>query len=86
MEVNIIVIIFPGGWFKYGSTPRPNSLISWSNGSYGHVAYVEGVTADGKIYISHAGSGKSWYGVQLINPVGFWGMSLNGYIYLDQPN
>lgn len=76
------------GWFKYGNTPKPNSIISWRvPGSYGHVAYVEGVTADG-IYISHAGSGKSWFGIQKIPLNGsIWnGYILNGYIYLDEPN
>ncbi len=54
------------GWFNYGSEPKPNSIISWKDGnSYGHVAYVEGVGIDG-IYISHAGSGSSWFGVQKI--------------------
>ena len=74
-------------WFQYGSQPRANSIISWTNpGSYGHVAYVEGVTSDG-IYISHAGSGKSWFGVQKISLNGsIWsGYHLNGYIYLDSP-
>lgn len=75
------------GWFEYGQTPRPNSIISWSGGSgYGHVAYVEGVTTDG-IWISDAGSGKSWRGVHKIGLDGheFDGYSLNGYIYLDSP-
>lgn len=74
-----------GGWFKYGTTPKPNSLVSWKRGTYGHVAYVEGVTADGKIYISHAGGGDSWYGVQLIDPNNYGSFILNGYIYLDEP-
>lgn len=78
------------GWFNYGQTPRPNSIISWSKGEYGHVAYVEGVTEDG-IYISHAGSGNSWFGVQKISldgdleSIGWSGYTLNGYIYLDEP-
>lgn len=75
------------GWFEYGSAPRPNSIISWSNGSYGHVAYVEGVTDDG-IYISHAGYGEAWYGITKIPLDGSYG-SLgrpDGYIYLDSPN
>lgn len=76
------------GWFNYGQTPKPNSIISWKKGSAaGHVAYVEGVSSDG-IYISHAGSGKSWFGVQKIPLSGYiWSnYSLNGYIYLDEPN
>lgn len=75
-------------YFKYGSTPKPNSIISWKSGSYGHVAYVEGVT-DKYIYISHAGSGLSWRGVEKFelkgNILGWSGYSLNGYIYLDEP-
>lgn len=78
------------GWFKYGSTPKANSIISWKKaGGYGHVAYVEGIAADGSgIYISHAGSGKTWYGVQKIPLDGtIWNnYVLNGYIYLDEPN
>ena len=75
------------GWFNYGQTPKPNSIISWNHpGSYGHVAYVEGVTQDG-IYISHAGSGTSWRGVEKISLDGYiWAnYYLNGYIYLDEP-
>lgn len=73
------------GWFEYGQEPRPNSIISWSFGEYGHVAYVEGVTND-CIYISHAGSGKSWYGVQKLDISAYMhGVPPNGYIYLDSP-
>ena len=74
------------GWFEYGSEPRPNSIISWTHGQYGHVAYVEGVSSDG-IYISHAGSGLSWFGVQKIPLDGsVWNYGPpNGYIYLDMP-
>ena len=75
------------GWFDYGDTPRPNSIISWSDGGYGHVAYVEGVSAD-KIYISHAASGEKWKGVETIpidGDIGWTGYTLNGYIYLDTP-
>lgn len=81
------------GWFDYGQTPRPNSLVSWTKivkgkKEYGHVAYVEGVTDDG-IYISHAGGGKKWFGIQKIPLTGeIWqssGYRLNGYIYLDSP-
>ena len=75
------------GWFNYGNVPKQNSIISWSNGSYGHVAYVEGVK-DGYIWISHAGNGEDWYGITKIplNEIdGKYG-KLNGYIYLDSPN
>lgn len=74
-------------YFKYGDSPKPNSIISWTYGNYGHVAYVEGVTED-SIYISHAGSGKTWRGVEKIpinGDIGWSGYKLNGYIYLDSP-
>ena len=74
------------GWFESGSTPRANSIVSWTHGQYGHVAYVEGVGSDG-IYISHAGGGESWFGVQKIPLDGsIWDYGTpDGYIYLDSP-
>lgn len=74
------------GWFESGSTPRANSIVSWTHGEYGHVAYVEGVGSDG-IYISHAGGGESWFGVQKIPLDGsIWDYGTpDGYIYLDSP-
>lgn len=74
------------GWFEYGQTPRPNSIVSYSGGKYGHVAYVEGVTSDA-IWISDAGSAKNWRGVHKIGLDGLEWKSypLNGYIYLDSP-
>lgn len=74
------------GWFAYGNEPRPNSIISWSGGNYGHVAYVEAVDSTG-IWISHAGSGKNWRSITKLPLNGYYGSSftLNGYIYLDQP-
>lgn len=77
-----------GGWFKYGQTPKPNSIVSWTQaGQPGHVAYVEGVSSDA-IYISHAGGGVSWLGMKKLPLSGvIWSSySLNGYIYLDEPN
>lgn len=75
-----------GGWFNYGSQPRPNSIISWRNGSYGHVGYVEGVGSDGTVYVSEAGSGLSWLGVNgYPNGKYYSGYTLNGYVYLDSP-
>ncbi len=71
-----------GGWFNYGSTPKVNSIISWSGGSYGHVAFVEGVTEEG-VWISDAGSGVTWRGVRLISHA--YAATSNGYIYLDEP-
>lgn len=32
--------------YSVGSTPRANSIAVWSNGTYGHVAYVESVNGD----------------------------------------
>ena len=71
-----------GGWFNYGSTPKVNSIISWSGGTYGHVAYVEGVTDEG-VWISDAGSGVAWRGVRLVSHA--YAASSNGYVYLDEP-
>ena len=44
---------------------RPNSIISFNNGNgVGHVAYVEAVDKkNGYYYVSHAGSGKHFYGI-----------------------
>lgn len=79
------------GWFKYGSIPKANSLVSYTSSSYGygHVAYVEAVDEkNGYYYISHAGSGESWYGIQKVkigSPV--WsGWTTVGFVYLDEPN
>jgi len=76
-----------GGYFNYGSTPKPHSIISWNkSGEAGHVAFVEAVDSN-YIYISHAGSGVRWYGISRIPISGHvWsGYSLNGYVYLDEP-
>lgn len=77
-------------YFECGSTPRMNSIVVWKNGNdAGHVAYVEAVDEKNqKVYISHAGSGKSWFGItshstdQMKN---LWGYTLLGYVYLDNP-
>ena len=45
------------------------------------VAYVEGVTSDG-IWISDAGSGRSWRGVHFRK---FSDLNVYGYIYLNEP-
>ena len=44
---------------------RPNSIISFNTGNgVGHVAYVEAVDKkNGYYYVSHAGSGKHFYGI-----------------------
>ena len=80
-----------GGWFNYGSTPKPYSLISWSSGSYGHVAFVEAVEDNGSahpdILISEAGSGTYFGGVRRLSyPYSYGsGYTLNGFVYLDEP-
>ena len=78
-------------YFECGSTPRENSIAVWSNGSAaGHVAYVEAVdTINNKVYVSHAGSGKSWFGISeygIDEMRNLWGSyRLQGYVYLDSP-
>ena len=87
-------------WFRSGKTPKVNSVVSWSDDGYGHVSYVEGVTSDGAIYISHAAGNlktnfaegtNKWKGVTRVdkgsddNPYSIWGYTLNGFIYLDEP-
>lgn len=56
--------------------------------AHGHVAYVEGIVADG-MYISECASGTTWMGIRKIplNGDTGWGSryTLNGYIYLDLP-
>lgn len=77
-------------YFECGSTPRANSIAVWKNGNQaGHVAYVEAVdTVNNKVYVSHAGGGRSWfgvseYGIEEIKTL--WGYQLLGYVYLDSP-
>lgn len=77
------------GWFNYGTTPKRNSVISWDDGGYGHVAYVEAVDAVTQdVWISHAGAGWSWYGIEKLtksnNYVPWSGYALEGFIYLDE--
>lgn len=79
------------GWFNYGQTPKSCSLISWDDGGqYGHVGFVEAYdpTTD-TIYYSHAGGGKSWYGIdQKTGAQGYSygsGVTCVGFIYLNEP-
>lgn len=79
-----------GGWFNYGQTPKQNSVISWSYGDYGHVAYVEAVdSVTDDVWISHAGGGWSWFGIKKLTKSSgyspYSGAVLNGFIYLDEP-
>ena len=76
-------------YFECGKEPRQNSIVVWKSGSYGHVAYVEAVDlVNNKVYISHAGSGRSWLGIteHTIEEIKtLWGYELLGYVYLDSP-
>lgn len=77
-------------YFECGSEPRPNSIAVWRDGSKaGHVAYVEAVdNVNNKVYISHAGGGRSWFGVQekgITEMKTLYGYQLLGYVYLDSP-
>ena len=73
--------------FETGDVPRPNSLVVYQFGKYGHVAYVEAVDeVNGKIYISDADSGELFRGIEELDMDGKWlGHSPQGYIYLDSP-
>lgn len=76
------------------TTPKANSIISWSGGEYGHVAYVEAVDANG-IWVSMADAGHAWRGITYIrrtdnpnNPYPlYWHADerCNGFNYLDNP-
>ena len=79
-------------YFLSDQTPAANSIISWTAGTYGHVAYVEAVDAGG-IWVSSADSGHTWRGITYIarslnasNPYPLhWYSSerLNGFNHLD---
>lgn len=79
------------GYFNYGSTPKPNSIVVWpytdKGNAAGHVGYVEAVdTVNKKMYVSHAGGGTKWYGVKEMSynkKIGGYGPT--GFIYLDEP-
>ena len=76
------------GWFKYGSEPKPNSLLSTSSSSgEGHVLYIEAVDYKNRVYYaSEAGSGYKWGGICKYS---FGHHTCNdnyGFIYLDEPN
>ncbi len=79
-------------YFLSDQTPSANSIISWSAGSYGHVAYVEAVE-EGGIWVSMADSGHTWRGITYIPrsddpknpyPLNWYPQeSLNGFNHLD---
>ena len=81
--------------YQVGSTPQVNSIVVYSDSGYGHVAFVTGVSSDGKqIYIKEGGWNKNgdirnlgyhegWtnaYGKRQYNE----SQSILGYIYLKQ--
>lgn len=76
------------------TTPKANSIISWSGGEYGHVGYVEAVDAGG-IWVSMADAGHAWRGITYIprssNPDNLYPLywysneRCNGFNYLDNP-
>lgn len=81
-------------YFVSDQRPTPNSIVSWSCGSYGHVAYVEAVDAGG-IWVSMADSGHTWRGITYIPrvdsienpyPLSWYAEeTLNGFNHLDKP-
>ncbi|MBR2895310.1 MAG: peptidoglycan DD-metalloendopeptidase family protein, partial [Oscillospiraceae bacterium] len=79
------------GGFAYGTEPRPNALVCYQ-GNPGHVAYVEAVDYVNRVYyISHAGGGTQWLGIQKKSfraaASGSGGQYAPGvFIYLDQCN
>lgn len=80
------------GWFKYGTTPKPNSLLSTTSNTdlgkiYGHVLYIEAVDYKNKVYYaSEAGGGCQWGGIQKYS-FGYHKVDGNnyGFIYLSEP-
>ena len=60
----------------------PNAIVSFTTSQpEGHVAFVEAVDEVNRVfYISHAGSGKSWYGIKAVS---FDYPNIVGFVYLD---
>lgn len=86
--------------FQTGNVARAGAWIVWKDGSYGHVAFVEAVGADGSIVISQSGRGYWDYysgagiNVSVIKNSGSVsspnyrygnGYRFVGFVYLDQP-
>lgn len=44
--------------FEVGTTPKVGAIIVWTNGGYGHVAYVTEVREDGSIQIIESNYAK----------------------------
>jgi uncharacterized repeat protein (TIGR02543 family) len=84
-----------GSWYNSvrsyskGTTPQAGSIVCWSGGNYGHVAFVEEVYSDTSILITESNWGfnynnaKYWRKVT-INPK-TWTGGFQGYIYLGTP-
>ena len=81
------------GIFGTGTTPKPNSLVSFTSSSgYGHVAYVEAVDYVNQVYyISEAGSGSYWGSLNLTpckfgspGETAMGSYRLIGFVYLDE--
>lgn len=81
-----MIVVAANNKYNVGNSPKVNSMVVYSGGTYGHIAYVEGVdTVNQCYYISHAGSGNSWFGIQKIpfNGAPWEGYTQLGFIYLD---
>lgn len=56
------------GFGHSSAEPVPNSVVSYYDDGAGHVAYIEAVDTKNKYYyISHVGSGETWYGIHRIS-------------------
>lgn len=47
--------------FEVGTTPKVGAVAVWTNGGYGHVAYVTDVAADGTIQVMESNYGGAYY-------------------------
>ncbi len=78
--------------YQCGTEPRANSVIVWTGGEYGHVAFLESIGSDGSLYISESNRIDHAYSEGVIDPSSWWyyGPSSDyritapaGYIYFD---
>ncbi|MFM0599179.1 CHAP domain-containing protein [Streptococcus suis] len=47
--------------FEVGTTPKVGAIAVWTDGGYGHVAYVTDVAADGTIQVMESNYGGAYY-------------------------
>ncbi|HEP1800437.1 TPA: CHAP domain-containing protein [Streptococcus suis] len=47
--------------YEVGTTPKVGAIAVWTDGSYGHVAYVTDVAADGTIQVMESNYGGAYY-------------------------